>query len=141
MSTEAPIWLPQAAKQRDPRGLQSPALCSKVRACCSGMSPETTMVFPRQNYHLFYLYTSLRVLLPPFLHSKPQFVLFYLCPNPHLLSDAPTKRSVVRGISGSAHLTACLTQVQGPPQLLHRAGEKGMAKGTLRELTEVLLRL
>lgn len=35
------------------------------------------------------------------------------------------------------HLTACLTQVQGPepPQLPHRAGEKETAKSTLRELS------
>lgn len=100
MSTEAPIWLPQAAKQKEITGLQRPALCSKAGACCSGISPE--MVFPRQNYHLFYLCASLGVLLPPFLHPEPQFVLFYLCSTLELLSEAPAKRSMGRGIASSA---------------------------------------
>lgn len=68
LSAEAPIWLPQAAKQRETRGLQGPALCSKVGAQCSGISSETIMVFLRQNYQLFYVCASLAVLLLLFFH-------------------------------------------------------------------------
>lgn len=50
----------------DTRVLQGLAPCSKAGPHCSVVSPETAVVFPRQNYHLFCLCASLGVLFPPF---------------------------------------------------------------------------